>query len=249
MGRLTLNVLLSFAQFEREVTGERIRDKIAASKKKGMWMGGVAPLGYDVRDRQLIINPTEAKVVGEIFTQYLSLGSVAALKQYLDRKKLRTKVHTSAHGRVFGGQAYSRGGLYKLLNNEVYTGRIAHRGELHAGQQQAIIGPEVWEKVKALLAANNQGHRQRGRRVTPSVLAGLVFDAEGNRLHADACGQEGQTLPVLHLTGGDSETTEAISSGPDTGEGAGAAGLLATSIAPKLTPGDGRGLYRVGAAD
>ena len=181
MGRLTLNVLLSFAQFEREVTGERIRDKIAASKKKGMWMGGVAPLGYDVRDRQLIINPAEAKVVGEIFTQYLSLGSVAALKQYLDRKKLRTKVHTSAHGRVFGGPAYSRGGLYKLLNNEVYTGRIAHRGESHAGQQQAIIEAETWEKVKALLAANNQGHRQRGRRVTPSVLAGLVFDAEGNR--------------------------------------------------------------------
>src|ERR1700691_2392621 len=181
IGRLTLNVLLSFAQFEREVTSERIRDKIAASKKRGMWMGGVAPLGYDVRDRQLIVNPAEAKVVGEIFTQYLSLGSVAALKQYLDRKKLRTKVRTSAHGRVFGGKPYSRGGLYKLLNNEVYMGRIAHRGELHAGQQQAIIGPEVWEKVKALLAANNQGHRQRGRRVTPSVLAGLVFDAEDNR--------------------------------------------------------------------
>jgi site-specific DNA recombinase len=181
MGRLTLNVLLSFAQFEREVTGERIRDKIAASKKKGMWMGGVAPLGYDVRDRQLIVNPAEAKVVGEIFTQYLSLGSVAALKQYLDENKLRKKVRTSAQGRVFGGKAYSRGGLYKLLNNELYTGRIAHRGELHAGRQQAIIGPEVWEKVKALLAANNQGHRQRGRRVISSVLAGLVLDAEGNR--------------------------------------------------------------------
>ena len=181
MGRLTLNVLLSFAQFEREVTGERIRDKIAASKKKGMWMGGVAPLGYDVRDRQLIVNPQEAKLVQEIFTQYLSLGSVAALKQYLDRKKLRTKVRTSASGHGFGGKAYSRGGLYKLLNNEVYTGRIAHRGESHEGQQQAIIEPETWEKVKALLAANNQGHRKRGSRVTPSVLAGLVFDAEGNR--------------------------------------------------------------------
>jgi hypothetical protein len=181
MGRLTLNVLLSFAQFEREVTGERIRDKIAASKKKGMWMGGVAPLGYAVRDRQLIINPAEAKVVSEIFIQYLSLGSVAALKQYLDQKKLRTKVRTSAHGDVSGGKPYSRGGLYKLLNNELYTGRIAHRGELHAGQQQAIIGADLWEKVKALLAANNQGHRQRGRRVTTSVLAGLVFDAEGNR--------------------------------------------------------------------
>jgi DNA invertase Pin-like site-specific DNA recombinase len=143
MGRLTLNVLLSFAQFEREVTGERIRDKIAASKKKGMWMGGVAPLGYNVRDRQLIVNPQEAKAVREIFSQYLSLGSVAKLKQYLDQKKLRTKVRTSANGHVFGGKAYSRGGLYKLLNNEVYTGRIAHRGESHAGQQQAIIEPET----------------------------------------------------------------------------------------------------------
>ena len=181
MGRLTLNVLLSFAQFEREVTGERIRDKIAASKKKGMWMGGVAPLGYDVVDRQLVINPTEAKIVEEIFTQYLSLGSVAALKQYVDEKKLRTKVRTSAHGHVFGGQAYSRGGLYKLLKNELYTGRIAHRGESHAGQQEAIIEPETWQRVRELLAANNQGQRQRGRKVTSSVLAGLVFDAEGNR--------------------------------------------------------------------
>jgi site-specific DNA recombinase len=182
MGRLTLNVLLSFAQFEREVTGERIRDKIAASKKKGMWMGGVAPLGYEVKDRQLIVNPQEAKVVQEIFTHYLSLGSVTALKQYLDQKELPTKVRTSAQGHAFGGKPYSRGGLYKLLNNEVYTGRIAHGGESYSGEHQAILEPQTWEKVKALLAANNQGHRQSGtRKVAPSILAGLVFDAEGNR--------------------------------------------------------------------
>ena len=182
MGRLTLNVLLSFAQFEREVTGERIRDKIAASKKKGMWMGGVAPLGYEVKDRQLIVNPQEAKVVQEIFTHYLSLGSVTALKQYLDQKELQTKVRTSAQGHAFGGKPYSRGGLYKLLNNEVYTGRIAHGGESYSGEHQAILEPQTWEKVKALLAANNQGHRQSGtRKVAPSILAGLVFDAEGNR--------------------------------------------------------------------
>jgi site-specific DNA recombinase len=181
MGRLTLNVLLSFAQFEREVTGERIRDKIAASKKKGMWMGGVAPLGYEVRNRQLIVNPEEAKVVGEIFSQYLSLGSVAALKRYLDQKKLRTKLRTSAQGHVFGGKDYSRGGLYKLLNNQLYTGRISHRGESYSGEHEAILEPETCEKVRALLAANNQGQRQRGRKVTSSVLAGLVFDAEGNR--------------------------------------------------------------------
>ena len=181
MGRLTLNVLLSFAQFEREVTGERIRDKIAASKKKGMWMGGVAPLGYDVIDRQLIVNPQEAKVVEEIFAQYPRLGSVAALKQYLDQKNLLTKLRSSANGHVFGGKPYSRGGLYKLLNNEVYTGRVAHRGESYSGEHQAILEPETWEKVRALLAANNQGHRQPGRSVAPSILAGLVFDCDGNR--------------------------------------------------------------------
>jgi hypothetical protein len=146
-----------------------------------MWMGGVAPLGYDVIDRQLIVNSEEAKVVREIFSQYLSLGSVAALKQYLDQKKLRTKLRTSASGHAFGGKPYSRGGLYKLLNNQVYTGRIAHRGESYSGEQQAILEPETWEKVRALLAANNQGHRQPGRRVAPSILAGLVFDADDNR--------------------------------------------------------------------
>src|SRR5271167_58597 len=113
MGRLTLNVLLSFAQFEREVTGERIRDKIAASKKKGMWMGGVVPLGYDLKGRQLVVNPKDAKIVQEIFTQSLSLGSVAELKQYLDQKRIRTKTRTPASGRTFGGKTYSRGGLYK----------------------------------------------------------------------------------------------------------------------------------------
>jgi len=111
MGRLTLNVLLSFAQFEREVTGERIRDKIAASKKRGMWMGGVVPLGYGLKGRQLVVNWKEAKIVQEIFAQYLSLGSVAELKQYLYRKRIRTKVRTSASGNVFGGKPYSRGGL------------------------------------------------------------------------------------------------------------------------------------------
>jgi DNA invertase Pin-like site-specific DNA recombinase len=192
MGRLTLNVLLSFAQFEREVTGERIRDKIAASKKKGMWMGGVAPLGYEVKDRQLVINPQEAMMVEEIFTQYLRLRSVAKLKQYLDGKKIRTKVRTSANGRAFGGRPYSRGGLYKLLNNEVYTGRIAHRGQSYAGQHPMIIAPDVWEKVKALLAANNQGQRQPGIRTSGSVLSGLVFDAAGNRYTATHAMKKGR---------------------------------------------------------
>jgi site-specific DNA recombinase len=181
MGRLTLNVLLSFAQFEREVTGERIRDKIAASKKKGMWMGGVVPLGYDLKARQLVVNPKDAKLVQEIFAQYLSLESVAKLKQFLDRKRIRTKVRTSSIGREFGGNPYSRGGLYKLLKNEVYIGRIAHRGESYAGQHPAIIETEVWAKVSALLANNNQGQRTRGRKVASSTLVGILFDEQGNR--------------------------------------------------------------------
>jgi hypothetical protein len=192
MGRLTLNVLLSFAQFEREVTGERIREKIAASKKKGMWMGGVAPLGYEVKDRQLVVNPQEAKTVEEIFTQYLRLGSVAELKRYLDRKDIRTKLRTSANGRTFGGKPYSPGGLYKLLNNEVYTGRISHREQSYAGQHPLIIVLELWEKVKAQLAANNQGHRQAGSRTSGSVLSGLVFDAEGNRYTATHAVKKGR---------------------------------------------------------
>ncbi len=181
MGRLTLNVLLSFAQFEREVTGERIRDKIAASKKKGMWMGGVVPLGYDLTGRKLVISTKEANIVREIFEQYLRVGSVAELKKYLDRKRIRTKLRTSATGRAFGGQRYSRGGLYKLLKNKVYIGKIAHRGEVYAGQHPAIISAETWAKVAALLEANDQGQRRPGRTLVPSVLSGLVFDAEDNR--------------------------------------------------------------------
>ena len=181
MGRLTLNVLLSFAQFEREVTGERIRDKIAASKKKGIWMGGLVPLGYDLKGRQLVVNAKEAKLVQEIFSQYLTLGSVAELKQYLDRKRIRTKARTSVNGNGFGGEPYSRGGLYKLLKNEVYIGRIAHRGESYAGRHPAIIEPQIWERVLALLVNNNQGQRTRGRRVASSILVGILFDEQGNR--------------------------------------------------------------------
>jgi DNA invertase Pin-like site-specific DNA recombinase len=181
MGRLTLNVLLSFAQFEREVTGERIRDKIAASKKKGMWMGGVVPLGYDLKGRKLVINEKEAKIVREIFEQYLAFGSVAELKKHLDTKHIRTKVRTSANRREFGGQRYSRGGLYKLLKNQVYIGKIAHRGETYAGQHLPIISAETWDKVSVLLKTNNQGQRRPGRSLATSPLAGLVFDEEGNR--------------------------------------------------------------------
>src|SRR5216110_3061289 len=154
MGRLTLNVLLSFAQFEREVTGERIRDKIAASKKKGMWMGGTVPLGYDVKERKLVVNPKYARIVQEIFTQYLRLECVAALKRYLDERRMRTAARISSAGRTYGGRPYSRGALYKLLKNQIYIGRIVHRGESYPGQQQVIIEPEIWTQVSALRASN-----------------------------------------------------------------------------------------------
>ncbi len=181
MGRLTLNVLLSFAQFEREVTGERIRDKIAASKKKGMWMGGTVPLGYDVKERKLVVNPKYARIVQEIFTQYLRWGSVAALKRYLDERRMRTAARISSAGRTSGGRPYSRGALYKLLKNQVYIGRIVHRGESYPGQQQVIIEPEIWTQVSALRASNNRGHRSAGRKSSPSLLTGLLFDEQGNR--------------------------------------------------------------------
>src|SRR6202789_4200163 len=128
MGRLTLNVLLSFAQFEREVTGERIRDKIAASKKKGMWMGGFVPLGYDLRDRRIYVNPKEAEIVRTIYSNYLRLGCVMALKDYLDRNRIFSKSRTSGNGTKTGGTSFSRGALYKILKNRVYSGEIAHNG-------------------------------------------------------------------------------------------------------------------------
>jgi site-specific DNA recombinase len=181
MGRLTLNVLLSFAQFERELTGERIRDKVAASKKKGMWMGGIAPLGYDGVDHQLIVNRPEAETVREIFRQYLRLGCVKELKDYLEREQMSSKVRTSRSGRTSGGASYSRGALYHLLNNRVYMGEIVHRDQSYPGQHEAIVPRELWDQVVARLDANNQAHRRKKSPATPSLLSGIVFDVKGVR--------------------------------------------------------------------
>jgi DNA invertase Pin-like site-specific DNA recombinase len=148
MGRLTLNVLLSFAQFEREVTGERIRDKIASSKKKGMWMGGNVPLGYDASKRTLIINPAEAETVRCIFDLYRELGCVRRVKEEADRRGLRTKCSTLANGTTRGGRPFSRGHLYGLLSNPIYTGQIAHKSELYPGQHPALIANETWSAVR-----------------------------------------------------------------------------------------------------
>jgi len=181
MGRLTLNVLLSFAQFEREVTGERIRDKIAASKRKGMWMGGTVPLGYVVKNRKLMVNATEAERVREIYRQYLKLGCVSKLKIYLERKGIRSKERISQTGRKTGGASYSRGALYNILQNRIYLGEIEHRGQVYPGEHEGIVPRELWERVQAQLRANNHAHQNGLRAAMPSLLVGLVYDERGNR--------------------------------------------------------------------
>jgi site-specific DNA recombinase len=181
MGRLTLNVLLSFAQFERELTGERIRDKVAASKKKGMWMGGMVPLGYDCVERRLIINESESETVREIFRQYARLGSVMAVKKYLEEKGIRSKIRTASDGRAYGGAIYSRGALYQILNNRMYIGQIVHRGEAYAAQHEPIIAQKLWNQVAASLKANNRAKRTSRICATSSLLTGLLRDTDGIR--------------------------------------------------------------------
>ena len=182
MGRLTLNVLLSFAQFEREVTGERIRDKIAASKKKGMWMGGLVPVGYLKNDRRLVIDEQEAETVRLIFRRYNELKSVRLLKQDLDRRGLVSKVRTGRNGVKMGGKAYSRGKLYKLLSNPIYRGEIRHLKTCHPGQHAPIIDGDLWEKVQRLLAEHAVRHPNESGKPSPSPLAGKLFDETAQAL-------------------------------------------------------------------
>jgi site-specific DNA recombinase len=181
MGRLTLNVLLSFAQFERELTGERIRDKVAAFKKKGMWMGGMIPLGYERVDRKLVVNEPDAETVRGIFREYLRLGSVSKLKAQLDATQVRSKVRVSAAGGKFGGVCYSRGALHHLLTNRVYIGQIVHHGNSYPGQHEPIISQSLWDQVATKLSANDQAHRKPCSCASPSLLKGLVRDINGVR--------------------------------------------------------------------
>ena len=138
MGRLTLNVLLSFAQFERELTGERIRDKIAASRARGLWMGGHLPLGYDLETRRLVANPNETATVRLIFERYIELGNVAGLKAELDARGIISKARVSTTGNRFGGKPFSRGALHRLLANRVYIGQAVHKGRAYAGAHDPI---------------------------------------------------------------------------------------------------------------
>ena len=182
MGRLTLNMLLSFAQFEREIAGERIRDKIAASKAKGMWMGGNVPLGYDVKDRKLVVNETEADTVRLIFRRYAELGSVRLLGEELDRLGIKSKRREGAGGVLSGGNRFSRGALYTLLQNRIYRGEITHQGNVYPGQHEAVIVPDLWQIVQDKLAANRHERSLGAGAEAPSLLAGLIVDADGNRM-------------------------------------------------------------------
>lgn len=192
MGRLTLNVLLSFAQFEREVTAERIRDKIAASKKKGLWMGGLPPLGYDARDRQLHVNPKEAETVRTIFRLYLELGTVKQVLAEVNRLGLLTKRRRRADGSEWGAQPFTRGHLHQMLVNPIYVGLMRHQGTTYPGQHEAIIEKGTFDLVQERLSANAAKRRSSGNADAPSVLAGHIFDETGDRLcptHANKKGR------------------------------------------------------------
>ena len=182
MGRLTLNVLLSFAQFEREVTGERIRDKVAASKAKGMWMGGVVPLGYNVESRKLVIDEVQAASVRTIFRLYTELKSTGELSDELHGRGITTRARTLSSGAHYGGGRFSRGALATMLQNRVYIGEVEHREQVYAGEHQPIIERELWDRVQGLLAANRRERRTLSRRTETSLLTGMVHDGLGRRM-------------------------------------------------------------------
>ena len=172
MGRLTLNILLSFAQFEREVTGERIRDKIAASRKKGMWMGGNPPLGYDVKDRKLVVNAHEAATVLMIFKRFLTVGSATLLS-----KDLLSEGVTSKRGKPI-----NKGYLYKLLKNQVYIGKAVHKGKAYPGEHEAIISQDLWNKVRSIISESPRARANHTRAQTPALLKGIIFGADGRAM-------------------------------------------------------------------
>jgi site-specific DNA recombinase len=182
MGRLTLNVLLSFAQFEREVTGERIRDKIAASKRKGLWMGGLVPIGYLANERTLMLDAPQAERIRQIYQLYLELGSVRLLKAELDRRGWNTPPRHTRRLHANGGLPFSRGHLYAILRNPIYAGQIAHKDAVFAGQHPPIVDAELWTAVQRSLEEHRIGHRSRATARNPSLLTGLLFDAQGHPL-------------------------------------------------------------------
>jgi hypothetical protein len=181
MGRLTLNMLLSFAQFEREVTGERIRDKLAASKRRGIWVGGIVPLGYEVRERKLVLREDEAQMVRVIFERYVALGSLPVLQRELRERGIVTRRRTLTSGRIIGGLPLTNGPLAYILRNRVYLGELNHKGASYPGEHEAIITPAVFDAVQAKLTANRNGVRLQ-RTASGALLMGRIFDDRGNRM-------------------------------------------------------------------
>jgi site-specific DNA recombinase len=212
MGRLTLNVLLSFAQFEREVTGERIRDKIAASKKKGMWMGGYPALGYDVKDRKLVVNEAEAETVRYVFRRYQELGSVRLLKQHLDEAGIVSKSRTAPDGRPYGGNPMARGALYLMLQNRLYRGEIVHKDQAYTGEHDPIVDDDLWQGVQTTLATNRVGRGAGKGNCRLSLLAGLLYDAQGEPMTPSHAAKKGVRyryyVSKSLLTGRDDKATK-----------------------------------------
>ncbi|CAK0763915.1 site-specific DNA recombinase [uncultured Gammaproteobacteria bacterium] len=223
MGRLTLNVLLSFAQYERELAGERIRDKFAASRKRGLWMGGIPPLGYDVVSRKLVVNPPEAELVQLIFRRFLELGSATRLVEELAAAGHRTKSWTTQDGKERQGQRIDKGFVYKLLNNRLYLGEAVHKGVSHPGEHEAIIDGATWQRVQIILSENAHSRGNATRAETPAPLKGLLRCAacgsamtpthtrRRGRLYryytcTSAIKQGHATCPVRSLAAGEAET-------------------------------------------
>lgn len=194
MGRLTLNMLLSFAQFEREVTAERIRDKIAASKRKGMWMGGSVPLGYQPDGRTLKIDETEAETIRTLYDLYLKLGTLRDVKERAEELDLRSRRRKRAGGRNSGGTHFDRGHLQHILSNPVYAGRIRHKQKVYDGQHPAIIDPAVWDKVQDIMQSGAAVARGARQKATRSPLAGKLFDETGDRLTPSHSRKNGKRL-------------------------------------------------------
>ena len=206
MGRLTLNVLLSFAQFEREVTSGRIRDKIAASKRKGLWVGGMAPLGYDTKDRKITVNEAETDTVRTIFRSYLKLGSLNLLMADLRKQGIVSKIRTLKTGDTVGGIPFTRGGLAHLLRNRFYVGAVPFKGEILRGEQTAIVDQGLFDAVQAKLSEQINGHKA-ARMKSEALLAGRIFDDRGNRMtpsHACKRGIKYRYLSLFHPSSGPS---------------------------------------------
>ena len=194
MGRLMLNVLLSFAQFEREVTGERIRDKIAASKRKGLWMGGRPPLGYDVVQRKLVVNAAEAELIRHIFREFVNVRSCTRMAVLLNAEGHTTKAWTTQEGNVRDGGAFDKKLLLALLKNRLYRGELSHQGQWYPGQHEALIDPELWQQVQAVFQEDGK-HRAittRQREKCDALLRGLLFDQEGNKLYPTYTRKQGK---------------------------------------------------------